>query len=748
MVITMSVFTEINPAYFMALLFFLVCGGYIFFTARTIASDFKSIIHRDHLVAVTCVVLSSLFYGLMTIASNETAIRIFWSIGFVSYTMFLPAWIRFTSNMYTIKHRIARILARFVLIFVTFIFALVCIFSEQVSFISTNIGTQFTYSGSLLFRVFCIYILAVCVGVVVSHIRWWRESTMKRQRMQQRTFVLLTFLLAPPGFLTDFFIPAFTNETITPLVSILLFPASLQLYISMRKNRTLNITIPSVSEFIFKSVTIPVLVLEHNNNVRLENNSATDFFGRSLIGENISEVIFSSESESIQALFSSEVISKNVTIETYSGTRICDMLLTVDTDKYGDPLCKVVLLRDVTELVNALEDATAASKAKSNFLANMSHEIRTPMNAIIGMAHIGKTSDDSTRKDYNFGRIEDASKHLLGIINDVLDMSKIEAGKFELSQEKLNIEKILQRVVNVIKLRADEKLQKLVVQIDKDIPAVLIGDEQRIAQVITNLASNAVKFTPEKGLIEIDAKLISKECNVCCIQISVTDTGIGISTEDKEKLFESFHQVENNSTRNYGGTGLGLAISKSIVAMMNGKIWVDSQLGKGSKFCFTMELTDSEYEATEQDINWHEADEHADSNETGAELVYTFPGRKILIVEDVDINREILLSLLESTLLEIDCADNGEEAVRMFKESPEKYDLVFMDLQMPIMDGYDATRTIRALGTEEAKSVPIVAITANVFSEDVEKCFESGMNGHIGKPLDVEKLFQVLRSYL
>jgi CheY-like chemotaxis protein len=359
------------------------------------------------------------------------------------------------------------------------------------------------------------------------------------------------------------------------------------------------------------------------------------------------------------------------------------------------------------------------------------------------MTHIGKNSDNTTRKDYNFDRIEEASQHLLRIINDVLDMSKIEAGKFELSHENVNIEKTIRRVVNVVKLRADEKQQLITVLCSEDIPERLIGDDQRLAQIITNLVGNAIKFTPEEGRIDINAQLVKEENDICTIKLSVSDTGIGISPDQSDRLFESFHQAESSSTRNYGGTGLGLAISKSIVEMMNGKIWMDSHYGIGSTFYFTIELErdiNKEDEAHTQDADIH------DDAEKGPENI--FPGRKILIVEDVVINREILIALLEDTRIDIDCADNGEDAVRMFKESSEEYDLIFMDLQMPIMDGFEAARTIRALETDKAKDIPIIALTANVFKEDVEKCLASGMNDHIGKPINVDDIFRILHDHL
>jgi len=525
----------------------------------------------------------------------------------------------------------------------------------------------------------------------------------------------------------------------------------------------------------------------------------------------------------------------------------------------------------------ARKKSDTENKHKSAFLANMSHEIRTPINAIIGMTTIGKTSMDLERKNYCFRKIGEASSHLIGVINDILDMSKIEANKVELSPVEFNFEKLLQNVVNVFTFRVDEKQQNLTVHIDKAIPTNLIGDDRRLAQVITNILGNAVKFTPEMGSIKVDTCFLGKEEGVCTIQISVTDTGIGLSDEQSKRLFCSFEQAEYSTTRKYGGTGLGLAISKKILELMEGKIWIDSELGKGSTFTFTFQaklgteqtqktfsysekLNEIRIMAIDDDqetlnffkeimqsfdlpcdtalsgeealaiveqkgpyhiyfvdwkmpgmngielakelkarmavesvvimisaLEWDSIAEEAkmagvdksipkplfpsaivdainaslgfdklNAEKTQVDTACHFKGQHILLVEDIDINREIVLSVLEPTHLEIDCAENGAEAVSMFRETPDKYDLIFMDIQMPEMDGYEATRKIRALEEklEDNKSksphkpVPIIAMTANAFQEDIEKCLEAGMTSHLSKPLDIDEVLDTLRNHL
>jgi signal transduction histidine kinase/CheY-like chemotaxis protein len=383
------------------------------------------------------------------------------------------------------------------------------------------------------------------------------------------------------------------------------------------------------------------------------------------------------------------------------------------------------------------------SKYKTVFLANMSHEIRTPMNAIIGMTTVGMTASDAGRKDYCLMKIKDASSHLLGVINDILDLSKIEANKFELSPSDFDFEKLIHKTVNVVNFRLEEKRQKLSIYIDSAIPRILTGDDQRLTQVLTNLLGNAIKFTGENGIISLASQFKGEENGVCTVEVAVTDSGIGLSTEQQAKLFRPFEQAESGTARKFGGTGLGLAISKSIVEMMDGKIWVQSEPGKGATFTFTIKVKKG---ANINDVVNESSGAMAEDKKP--DVTGLFAGRRILLVEDVEINREIVMALFEPTQLEIDCAENGVQAVRKFSEMSDRYELIFMDVQMPEMDGYEATRRIRALDMPKAKTIPIIAMTANVFKEDVERCLEAGMNDHVGKPLDFNEVLKKLRSYL
>jgi len=534
----------------------------------------------------------------------------------------------------------------------------------------------------------------------------------------------------------------------------------------------------------------------------------------------------------------------------------------------------VVLLKDITQAKLMIEETQAASRAKSDFLSHMSHEIRTPLNAVIGMINIGMGTANIEKKDYCLERAAGASKNLLGIINNILDLSKIEADKFELALNVFDFEKMLINITNVAIVRADEKQLNFVVDFSDGVPAFIESDEIRLSQVITNLLTNAIKFTPEKGSVLMKVSNILEDGDIVKLKFVISDSGIGISEEQQRRLFAPFNQANANISKNFGGTGLGLAISKKIVELLNGDIWVESELGEGASFIFTMtakkvnvkqpsklmpniRLSEIEILAVDDSIEtreyfthltgamkiscdvakdgdealrmmkektgkpyniffvdwqmpgmngieltkkikethgessivimisvaeWNaieseamaagvncfvskpifpsslinaintcigkEPDDFVSRERDEEECKYDFSKFHILIAEDVEINREMMTAILDPTGIKIDYAVNGKAAVSTYVFNSNKYNLIMMDVNMPEMDGHEATKTIRSLNAKNAREIPIIAMTANVFREDVEKCIQSGMNDHVGKPIDSDMLYETLDRYL
>ncbi|MCP1103149.1 PAS domain S-box-containing protein [Aequitasia blattaphilus] len=524
------------------------------------------------------------------------------------------------------------------------------------------------------------------------------------------------------------------------------------------------------------------------------------------------------------------------------------------------------------KLNEAREKAMASTKAKGEFLSRMSHEIRTPMNAIIGMTTIAMETDEPERVRYCLEKVDTSSKQLLELINDVLDMSKIEANKLEIMRDAFDFEKMIQYVAGMMQVKIDEKNQEFHVAIERPFKRQMISDELRLSQVLLNLLSNAIKFTPEHGQVTLKIKETELNADKSRLHIEVIDTGIGIEKEKIETLFDSFEQADGSITRQYGGSGLGLSISQSIIKLMGGEIWIESEVGVGSKFIFEIDV---DWNGAIEDTNFdmelpskvrvlvvddkedvleyfynilHGFSIHTNvalNGETAIELVkkslesnkpydvifvdFKMPGlngvdtikeirslvdkktscvmmsvsersdveedmkdlgvsnfltkpilpsvlynnileltqknivkpmtektkevpdwsnKTILLAEDVAINREIVDAILKKTHVNLIFAENGKVALDQFKEYNEKIDLILMDVQMPIMDGLSATRAIRELSHQEYERIPIVAMTAHAFKEDIERCKASGMDDHLAKPINVDEVFRVLNRYL
>jgi len=392
-----------------------------------------------------------------------------------------------------------------------------------------------------------------------------------------------------------------------------------------------------------------------------------------------------------------------------------------------------IIHEQTLDLQKSLDIADSANRSKSDFLANMSHEIRTPMNAIVGMTHLVKSTQLSEKQRYYINKIDISTQILMSIINDILDYSKIESGKMLLDNTVFLLDDLMVYVIDSVSIKAQQKQIELSFIIGSNVPRHLVGDSLRLGQILLNLVSNAVKFT-ETGNILVKIELNNQIENRVDLHFSVSDTGIGLSPQQIDRLFQPFSQADSSITRKYGGTGLGLSICKQLAELMNSEIHITSIEGKGSVFSFDLILSI----APEKLMDTNSMIKHTDTTSPHYKL------QRVLLVEDNEINREVAIELLTSMNLEVIIASNGQEGLELAKN--KHFDLILMDIQMPVMDGITATQLIRA--EKSLQSIPIIAMTANALTSDYEKSIAAGMNDHLSKPIEMEKLITTLNRWL
>ena len=420
-------------------------------------------------------------------------------------------------------------------------------------------------------------------------------------------------------------------------------------------------------------------------------------------------------------------------------------IFSPDAEASGMNALGTVIARDITEayestsqlstlndeLRNQTNIAIAHSQAKSQFLANMSHEIRTPMNGMFGMLELLKMTDVSAQQKQYISTMDQSAQALLKILNDILDLSKLESGKLTFESERFDLALMVQQIIDTYSKSAADKQLKLISSLSEDLPNYLIGDEFRITQILNNFVSNAIKFT-ETGKIEIDLRLVDRDDTNAIIEFSVKDSGMGLSAEQQSRIFNNFEQADNSTTREFGGTGLGLSISRDLIKKMHGQLDVDSILGEGSRFWFRLPLMlcneTGQLESPEQNQSSYS--------------ITSLQGKNILIVDDNEINRAVAASMLEQHRAKTFQVDNGRKAIELNKSF--SFDLILMDYQMPIMDGIQASKTLR----ENGLTLPIIAMTAAGFDDDIEAYFEAGMDGVIIKPFQSEQLINELMKHL
>ena len=434
--------------------------------------------------------------------------------------------------------------------------------------------------------------------------------------------------------------------------------------------------------------------------------------------------------------------------KTIKETWIRSMIVPQKYDEKGNLSTVLLAISDVTEekeheleqdkiLRKALVSAEHANRAKTAFLNNMSHDIRTPMNAIIGFTSLAAEHLDDREiiRDY-LGKISTSGQHLLSLINDVLDMSRIESGSVKIEKTNVHLPDVLEDLKTIILESVHAKQQKLLIKMQDVVHEDIITDKLRLTQVLLNIISNAVKFTPVGGTIHILVEeKASQKAGYAVYSFCIKDNGIGMSKEFQEHVFDSFARERTVTESGITGTGLGMAITKNIVDLMGGTIHLTSKQGEGSEFIVTLECELANKTVQDKQSSCPKAEKkHLD-----------YSGKKVLLVEDNELNREIATEILKSLGLKVDCAADGMDAVEiMSSEAGNQYDMIFMDIQMPKMDGYTATREIRTLKDMKKANVPIIAMTANAFDEDRKKAIKAGMNGHIAKPIDVNVILQNL----
>ena len=710
----------------------IACG--IFFVLATIIfrEDSRSGMRVKYAHSGYWLTLWSLGYCIVTFANVEAMYTFFWGLGTLSSAMFIPSWLMFFLDLARQKGRKATRLIVFA--YATSLIAVIfCLTSGSVRFHDVAGGRQFTYDASPAFiALICVHtinLLILCRCVF----QWYQTVTLKREKKLAQLFCLSTIL--SPLFLLpfDFVIPTFFGPT-APITTVLIAVAGIPLYRAMNAYKSFNFTPGNAANTLFFSLDAPVLLTDREDVVQLANPSAEQTWNRTLVGQSLSELIQVDGKMPRAGLFANEFTGVAATLPG-NATSTFGMRLSINRDEFGDVLCKTIIFNDITDLLLAISQAESANAAKSQFLSNMSHEIRTPMNSIMGFSELALDYTLAPQARDYLNKITDSTKQLLHIINDILDISKVESGKMELERIPFDLHAIFVRCQSTMQPEAAKKNLELHVYAEPLTGKKLLGDPVRLHQVLMNLLANAVKFT-HKGQVRLSSVVKHLDQGSATFYFEISDEGIGMSKAQIGKIFEPFMQADSSTTRNFGGTGLGLSITKRIIDLMGGSMQVSSVLGVGSTFSF--EVTFDTIDATDA----------APEEALIAENERPYFSGLILVCEDNYMNQQLISDHLARVGLQSMIAENGKIGVEMVRERIEKglkpFAMILMDMFMPVMDGMEAASQIIALNT----GTPIVAVTANVMTSELERYRRNGIVDYVGKPFATQELWRCLLKYL
>ena len=679
-------------------------------------------------------------YGIMGFTETGEVAAVFRAVGLVGVAGFMMTEALMIAYMVELPKWLFRAYAM-----IFGIFAVVDLYffiPDQHIFVRLN-GRMCYYSTNSFGRmVHNIFLAFVVVTMIAMAILWVHKEKPKRQSYYVRAAILaniaILFSIIPDTILPMLGKPSFPSSAYGMFLTYMIT------WFWATRFNAFSITVGNLSQYIYESANTAILIFDEYFRLVLANPYGQELLGiKKIENQKLMQLFQGTEAESGRIkdgiLRDNKGVAELVSVH---GAISCSLNFSLARDFHDDPYCIVCFVYDLTKEKNMLEEVVRANEAKSQFLANMSHEIRTPINGILGMDSVLlKECHDENLREYA-KNIQSAGQSLLSIINDILDISKIESGKMEILTIRYQLFSVLNDCYNLTKIKLQNKPVSFIMQINEKLPSWLYGDEVRIRQIINNFLSNAVKYTKE-GNITFELDFEEKTDEQILLVITVRDTGIGIKEEDLGKLFESFTRIEEKRNRNIEGTGLGLNLTKNLVNLMGGEVFAESTYGKGS--CFTAKIPQKIADAKPMGDFGKRYQQYLSTSDDD-KLSFLAPDAKILVVDDVTMNLKVVEGLLKATKIQIDTAVSGSECLECVKTTP--YQMIFLDHMMPEMDGLETLEHMKNLADNPNAQTPVIMLTANAIVGAKEEYIEAGFTDYLTKPIRETELLEMILKYL
>ena len=679
-------------------------------------------------------------YGIMGFTETGETAAVFRAVGLVGVAGFMMTEALMIAYMVELPKWLFRAYAM-----IFGIFAVVDLYffiPDQHTFVRLN-GRMCYYSTNSFGRmVHNIFLAFVVVTMIAMAILWVHKEKPKRQAYYVRAAILaniaILFSIIPDTILPMLGKPSFPSSAYGMFLTYMIT------WFWATRFNAFSITVGNLSQYIYESANTAILIFDEYFRLVLANPYGQELLGiKKIENQKLMQLFQGTDAEFGRIkdgiLRDNKGVAELVSVH---GAISCSLNFSLARDFHDDPYCIVCFVYDLTKEKNMLEEVVRANEAKSQFLANMSHEIRTPINGILGMDSVLlKECHDENLREYA-KNIQSAGQSLLSIINDILDISKIESGKMEILTIRYQLFSVLNDCYNLTKIKLQNKPVSFIMQINEKLPSWLYGDEVRIRQIINNFLSNAVKYTKE-GNITFELDFEEKTDEQILLVITVRDTGIGIKEEDLGKLFESFTRIEEKRNRNIEGTGLGLNLTKNLVNLMGGEVFAESTYGKGS--CFTAKIPQKIADAKPMGDFGKRYQQYLSTSDDD-KLSFLAPDAKILVVDDVTMNLKVVEGLLKATKIQIDTAVSGSECLECVKTTP--YQMIFLDHMMPEMDGLETLEHMKNLADNPNAQTPVIMLTANAIVGAKEEYIEAGFTDYLTKPIRETELLEMILKYL